>query len=181
MIMEKNNNLLNFEKKIVIIGSPGSGKTTLSFQLHHIFNVPIIHLDKYYWKPHWQMPTSREFYDIHGSLCIQPEWIMEGMFITTLIPRFIEADIIIFLDMPQSLCFWRVLTRLIKNYGKVLATSAEYCPQRIDFAFLKYVWNFDKNVSPTIYQILKMFASDKQIYILKSQKEVTAYIEQYKR
>ena len=39
--------------RIVVIGSAGSGKSTLSQKLGQIYSLPVVHLDKYYWKPNW--------------------------------------------------------------------------------------------------------------------------------
>ena len=49
-------------KKIMIIGSGGAGKSTLSRQLQAILDIEVIHLDALYWhsgwietpKPQWQ-------------------------------------------------------------------------------------------------------------------------------
>ena len=40
--------------KIAIIGNAGSGKSTLGFELHKKLDLPLYHLDQYYWKPNWQ-------------------------------------------------------------------------------------------------------------------------------
>ena len=45
-------------KKIAIIGCAGSGKTTLAFLLQKL-NLPIYHLDQYYWKPNWERSGAR--------------------------------------------------------------------------------------------------------------------------
>ena len=46
-------------KRIMIVGSSGSGKTTFSRNLHKKLNLPVIHLDKLFWKENW-VQTPRE-------------------------------------------------------------------------------------------------------------------------
>lgn len=48
--------------RVMVLGSAGSGKSTLTQKLSKILALPVIHLDKYYWKPNW-VPTSNEEWD----------------------------------------------------------------------------------------------------------------------
>ena len=36
-------------KKVIVIGCPGSGKSTFSRALHEIVGIPLYHLDMMYW------------------------------------------------------------------------------------------------------------------------------------
>lgn len=40
--------------KIAIIGCPGSGKSTIAKKLHERLNIPLYHLDQYYWLPEYK-------------------------------------------------------------------------------------------------------------------------------
>ena len=48
-------------KKIMIIGSGGAGKSTLSVKISNILNLPLFHLDAIFWKPNWTPSTDQEF------------------------------------------------------------------------------------------------------------------------
>src|SRR5437868_3208169 len=100
-------------KRIAIVGNAGSGKTTLALKLKSILKLPIIHLDQYYWKPHWQKRAFEEFYPIHNDLCEQDAWIMEGNYVRALNPRFLRADVVIFIDMSRYHCVWRICKRMV--------------------------------------------------------------------
>src|SRR3990167_5017001 len=100
-------------KRIAIIGNAGSGKSVLAQKLHQILHLPVYHLDKYFWKSNWTHPDPDEYKIIHDKLCNQEEWIMDGMNLRLLEYRIQRADIIIFLDIPRYLCFWRIFKRTI--------------------------------------------------------------------
>jgi len=55
--------------KVAIIGCPGSGKSKLALQLHKNLQIPLYHLDQYFWKPGWKKPDSQKFDKIHQQLC----------------------------------------------------------------------------------------------------------------
>ena len=50
----------NFNR-ILLIGSPGTGKSTVAKFLGEKLNLEVIHLDKYFWKPDWEMRSRYEF------------------------------------------------------------------------------------------------------------------------
>lgn len=163
-------------KKIAIIGNAGSGKTTLALHLKEKLNLPVIHLDKHYWKANWEKRDFDEYLAIHDELCKQNEWIMEGNYSRSFSSRFLHADVIIFLDLSPYQCLWRVLKRLVLNYGKIRQDVPENCPERFSWEFLKWVWNFKNRHRNTIVILLDEYKTQKQIYILKSQKDLRIFI-----
>lgn len=175
----KKSKILKNNKKIAIIGNAGSGKTTLALKLKEILQLPIIHLDQYYWKPHWEKRDFAEFYSIHNELCEQDEWIMEGNYVRAFYPRIFHADVVIYIDVSRYHCVARIIKRMIFNYGKTGVSLPPNCPEQFNGAFwifLKWVWNFDKRYRYMIVDLLDEFKNEKQIYILKSQKEVDNFL-----
>lgn len=169
-------------KRIAIIGNSGSGKSYLADKLHQLLRLPVYHLDKYCWKPGWTKLEYAEFKHIHDALCGKDKWIIEGMNLKSLEHRLQRADMIIFLDISRSVCLWHVFKRLLKHYGSSEPHAAEGCPQELSWQFwqfVRWVWNFKKQVRPKIYAALKSCADQKQIYILKSKKEVDQFLCQY--
>lgn len=171
-------------KRIAIIGNAGSGKSILAQKLHQILNFPVYHLDKYFWKPNWTRPDPDEYKIIHDKLCDQDVWIIDGMNLRVLEYRIQKADIIIFLDIPRYICFWRIFKRTITYYGKETPNSAPHCQERINgefIKFLKWVWDFKRKYVPRIMALLNSYTTTKEIYILKSQKEIDQFIEKLSR
>ncbi len=164
--------------KIAIIGNPGSGKSSLGLKLHNILNIPLYHLDQYFWKPGWQKIDSEEFEKKHHQLCDQDNWIIEGV-ATRLFPyRAEKADIIIFLDYPTYLCLYRVFKRALTHFGKVFFSSAPGCYERYpDLTLLRYIWNFNSEKKPAIEALLKKFQDQKKVFIVKNKAELDQLIK----
>lgn len=166
--------------KIAIIGSPGSGKSTLALKLHKILHIPLYHIDKYFWKSGWQRPDREDFRKIHNELCDKPEWIIEGMAVSHFEYRLQRADVIIFLDIPAHICFYRIFKRAFLNFGKVFFSSAPGCEERFpSWEFLKYVWNFNTRQKPETMALLKMYQKDKKVFVVKNQAELDDLIKSF--
>lgn len=170
-------------KKIAIIGCAGSGKTTLAFQLQKKLNLPLYHLDEYYWKPGWERGDFEIFSNIHADLCKQEAWIMEGSYYKCFYQRAQYADMIIFLDVPRYKCIWYVLKRAVVHFGKEIPGSPKACKQHIfSFKFLEFlhwVWTFNQRYRAAIMRDLEEFKDEKQIYILKSLKEINVVCKDF--
>lgn len=91
-------------KKIMIIGCGGSGKTTLAKQLSQELNLPLFHLDNYFWQPGWQEAPYDEFIEKQYELIMKDSWIIDGNYTRSLSIRLREADTIIFLDISRWRC-----------------------------------------------------------------------------
>ena len=167
-------------RKIVIIGNAGSGKTTLALQIQEGLQLPLYHLDQYQWKPHWVRRDLEEFHAIHNDLLEQEAWIIEGLALKVLRHRILHADVVIFLDISRSRCIYNVFKRLIVNHGKVIPGNPEDCKQWFNFkmfTFLKWIWDFNKRHRNLVIDMLNEFEDEKQIFILKSPKEVDDFIK----
>ncbi len=123
-----------------------------------------------------------EYKKIHDTLCDREEWIIDGMNLRFLEYRVQRAEVILFLDIPRYICFWRIFKRTVQYYGKETPSSADGCYERFNWEFLKFlkwVWNFKKRYSAKIREIFKQY-SEKQIYILKSHQEIDAFVKNLK-
>ncbi|MBQ8541299.1 MAG: AAA family ATPase [Clostridia bacterium] len=141
-------------QKILVIGSPGSGKSTFSKILSEKLNIPLVHLDRLWWKDGW-VERSREEFDMLLKKELENEcWIIDGNYQRTLELRLKYADTVIFFDYNRFLCLWRVLKRVAVNHGKVRADMPLGCPERFDWDFMKYVYHFNDKQRADIYKKL---------------------------
>ena len=167
-------------QRIAIIGSSGSGKSTLALQIHEILGIPVYHLDQYNWLPGWQARPFEDFARAHNQLCMQEQWIIEGIYTRTFEERIKHADTIIFLDFSRIQCLWRILKRTFVYYNKQTPTSAHGCRERFDLSFLKYVWDFKKLYNNQILTLLYEKTSKKRVYIFNNKVIINDYINQLK-
>jgi adenylate kinase family enzyme len=129
-------------QRVLVLGCSGAGKSTLARQISVVTGLPVIHLDRYYWRPGWQEP-DREIWERQvADLIRDPRWVMDGNFGGTLPARLAAADTAILLDFPTWRCLYRVLRRVIGSLGRTRLNMAPECPERLDFAFLLYVCRY---------------------------------------
>lgn len=156
-------------QKIAIIGSGGSGKSSLSVELGQLLGLPIYHLDALYWKPNWTRTPHPQWCELQRQLCREPRWIMDGNYKSTLDIRLEACDTVIFLDVNRYLCIYRAVKRALKN--KKRADMAEACEERLDPKFIKFLWNFPRQQRPLISKKLNHLSQEKTVIIAKSGKQ----------
>lgn len=157
-------------QKILIIGSPGSGKSKFSFRLSEKLNIPIIHLDKLFWKSGWANRSKEAFDKLLIEEMEKESWIIDGNYSRTLPMRLEKADTVIFFDYSRFVCLWRVLKRVVTNYGKVRADMSEGCRERFDWEFIRYVWSFPDKQREKIFEALSM-RHNVQVFVVHNRKE----------
>lgn len=168
-------------KKILILGCPGSGKSTLSHKLGDRLGLPVIHLDKLFWTPGW-VSIPRE--ELIGKISIELQkerWIIDGNFSATLPMRLAAADTAIYLDHGSLACVLRVLRRVCTSMGKVRPDMGEGCPERLDLEFLRFVWNFRRAHRADMMTALDDFrTSGRKVIILRNDRETKAFLDSLK-
>ena len=164
-------------ERIIIIGCGGSGKSTLARQLGEKTGLPVVHLDKLFWEPGWVNVSQDEFDRRHREAIAQEKWIMDGNFGRTLGERMKRCDTIIYLDFSRFACLLGVAKRVITTYGKVRPDMGEGCPERIDWEFLQWVWNFNKNKREKNYRLLNETDGIEKI-VLKNRRAVKKFLQQ---
>lgn len=163
-------------KRILVIGSGGSGKSTLTRQLGERLQIDVKHLDQLYWRPGWQEPPKEEWLERVNELTTAGSWILDGNYGGTLKVRIERCDTIVFLDLPRLVCLWRILKRRLLYRNRSRPDMAEGCQEKIDWEFVSWVWNYSRRSRPKVVQLLREHAETKQIVWLRSRAEVKKFL-----
>lgn len=159
-------------KKIVLIGSGGAGKSTLAKQLGEKLNIEVTHLDARFWQSGWVATPKDEWTKIQKEIVSKDKWIVDGNFGGTMDLRLENADTIIFLDFPRFLCLSRVIKRRIIYHNRTRPDMGENCPEKLDFEFLKWIWNYPKQKRPAIIEKLNFYSKTKKVFVVRSKNDV---------
>lgn len=163
-------------KKILVIGSGGTGKSTFAKRLGECLNINVIHLDKLYWKPGWVEPAKAEWAATVEEICRREEWILDGNYSGTLERRLAACDAVVFLDLPARVCLWRILKRVLQYRNTTRPDMAEGCHERFSWQFLLWVWNYRRRTRPKILKMLRRCEGKVQAIHLQSATEVERYL-----
>ncbi len=111
------------------------------------------------------------------DLVKKEKWIIDGNYSGTLDIRLNSADTIIFLDIHRTICMYRAFKRMLLYRNKTRPDMGEACEERFDLAFFKWIWDYPKTKRPEIVKRLEQFSNDKNIFVLKSPKEVQKFLK----
>ena len=162
-------------ERVLIIGCGGAGKSTLARALGEKTGLPVIHLDKLFWKPGWVESTQEEIDGIIQREISKDRWIIDGNYNRTLTMRMERCDTVIYLDFSRFACLRGVIKRILTTHGTVRPDMGAGCPERFDLDFLKWVWNFNKTKRRQYHEMLNSL-EDRNVIILRSRQEAKAFL-----
>ena len=162
-------------KRVLILGSPGAGKSRLAAELARRTGLPLFHLDQLYWQPGWVEPEPDQWRASLEALIAQPSWIIDGNYGGTLSARLTRADTVIDLDVPAWRCLARVLGRISAHHGRVRPDMAPGCEERLDWRFLLYIARFPLSARPRVNQRLASFTGRR--IRLSSDADIAGFLE----
>ncbi|MGE0719338.1 MAG: topology modulation protein [Alphaproteobacteria bacterium] len=163
-------------QRIVILGCSGGGKSTLARALSARLGLPIVHLDYLFWQPGWVESDRASFRARLADALVGDHWITDGNFSNTFDLRLPRADTIILVQQPRTLCIRRALMRVVRWYGRSRPDLAPGCPERFDFAFLRYIWNFERTTLPRILQGIAAEGAHARFVHLRSDGDIARFL-----
>lgn len=158
--------------KIMIIGCPGSGKSTFARKLSEIINIPIYHLDMIWNKPDKTTISREEFDKKLVEIFEKEKWIMDGNYQRTLGKRLKECDTVFLLDYPTEVCLSGANMRIGQK-----REDMPWVEENLDEEFKQKILNFSQNKLPEIYELLSKYKESKNIIIFKTREESEDYLK----
>ena len=169
----RDKSILTHAKRILILGPPGAGKSTLAEKIAKATGLPLIHLDHYFFGANWAQPNPETWRKHLEELVTQDTWVMEGQR-NNLSLRTMRADVVIYLDLPLVLCLWRVVKRRLRTHHTPRSSKREDCPEVITWPFFKYALTFNAKRAWMLETIFEQ-PGDRQVIVLGSPNEVDAF------
>ncbi len=162
-------------EKVLVIGCPGSGKSTFSRALNKITGIPLFYLDMIWHKPD-KTTCSREVFDQRlGEILRGERWIIDGNYARTLPLRLADCDTVFWLDYPLETCIEGIRARK----GKPRA-DMPWIEMEEDEEFMEFVRNFPLSGRREIQRLLKEYP-EKDIVVFHSREESEAFLARQKK
>lgn len=158
-------------KKIIVIGCPGSGKSTFARKLQQKTGLPLYYLDMIWHKPDKTTVSDEEFDTRLQEIVAREEWIIDGNYSRTLETRLQACDAAFLFDLPLEECVAgaraRVGTKRIDLPWEETELSEE---------FLNYILTFPQQKLPHLLQIAEKYAAQKEVFIFHTRQQSDDYI-----
>ncbi|MFJ5758680.1 DNA topology modulation protein FlaR [Neobacillus sp. NPDC093182] len=157
-------------RKIHIIGSVGSGKTTLAKELSVKLQIPYYELDNVVWKRHksGDIRRTEDDREVFLNTIIHSEgWIVEGVHNEDWVKNsFQNAELIIFLDTNYAIRTYRIIKRFVLQ--KLGVEKSNYNPTLKIFLKM-FKWNryFEEVGKPNFFNKFAVY-HDKILIVTKN-------------
>ena len=161
-------------QKVMVIGCPGSGKSTFSRALSQITGLPLTHLDMLYWNADKTTVERSVFIERLSEVLQKDAWIIDGNYSSTMELRMQECDTVFFLDYPADICLQGVKDRRGEPRPDMPWVETEE-----DTEFLEYIQNFYKENRPQVLELLQKY-SHKAIYVFHNRTEADVFLSKAK-
>jgi adenylate kinase family enzyme len=162
-------------QRIMVIGCSGAGKSTISRIIGEKLSLPVHHLDVLFYLPGW-VPVDPLVEETEQQKMVSNErWVIDGNYGRTMDIRWPRADTIIMMDFPRWRCLYRIIKRRIKYAGTSRPDLGPGCLEKIDWGFMRWVWNFKHHQRPKLLERLAK-CTDKRVLILRTPREVNDFI-----
>lgn len=157
--------------KVMVIGSPGAGKSVFARKLRDVTGLPLYYLDLIWHKSDGTSISKEDFAVQLMGIMKRDSWIMDGNYQHTLVMRLKECDTVFLMDYPVEVCLMGAQSRIGKKREDLPWIELEF-----EEEFKQWILDFPNNQLPFIYKLLNQFEKEKNIVIFKSREEAEAYL-----
>ncbi len=160
-------------KKIIVIGCPGSGKSTFSRALHNKTGIPLFHLDLMYWNADKTTVEKSVFCGRLSAVIETDRWIIDGNYGSTMELRMAACDTVVFLDYPLEIC----LDGIKERRGKP-RSDMPWIETEEDAEFIEFIKGYNEHSKPNIMELIDKYKDGRKVVILGSREEADEFVRQ---
>ena len=99
--------------RVNVIGTAGSGKSTLGRRFADLFGLPFVEMDGVYFGPDWSESPDEVFFPKIQAVTEQSRWVLDGNYSRTTPIKWRQVQLVVWLDMPLVLTVLRVSARCV--------------------------------------------------------------------
>ena len=163
---------MNSGRRIIVIGSPGAGKSTFARKLRDMTGLPLWYLDRLWHNPD-RTTVSREVFDERLARILETEeWIIDGNYQRTLPLRFERCTEVFLFDLPAQVCLEGVMARMGKPREEMPWTENSLDPE-----FRQAILDFRKDKMPGILRLIGQYGDSRAVTVFRSRREADAWPE----
>lgn len=159
-------------RKVIVIGSPGAGKSTFARSLRDKTGLPLYYLDMLWHKPDGTNIPESEFDMRLNEIMRNERWIIDGNYQRTLELRLKACDTVFLLDYPAEACLAGARERIGRRREDMPWVESE-----LDPFFEQAITEFPAKNSPKIYEMLVKYREEKDIFIFKSRDDSDNFLK----
>jgi adenylate kinase family enzyme len=163
--------------RVAVIGSGGAGKSMFSTELGRRTGLPVIHLDREFWGPGWVPMDDAPWEARVRELVATDRWVMDGNYSGTMDIRFARADTVVFLDIPRLVCLTAAISRSIRYRNATRPDMTEGNDEKLDLAFLSWIWNYPRLKRPKILRRLEALPATIDVVRLTSRRAIREWLD----
>lgn len=157
-------------KKILVLGCPGSGKSTIARKLHAATGLPLFHLDNIWWRADGSHISGEEFDRRLGEILPTDKWIIDGDYRRTYEMRLRSCDTVIFPDYSTDECLRGIRERIGQPRSDIPWTE-----QAPDPELVRLVENYRKENRPVLLSLLKKY-TDVKCFVFRTRLEASEWM-----
>ena len=156
--------------RILILGCPGSGKSTFARALAARTGLPLVYLDNLWWRADGSHISRDEFDRTLAGLLAGERWIMDGDYSRTYEVRLRAADTVVFLDYPEDVCMDGIRRRVGEE-----RPDMPWKESTLDPELVAMVKNFATDNRPVLLSLFQKYP-EKQVITFTSREEADRWL-----